>query len=155
MNNVPLNPKTYNALLKLAVEVLDPVIDYFGSIKLTYGFSSSSLAKNIDSDIAPKLDQHCGHECNRLGNPICERLGAAVDFYVEDENMFEVAQWIGANTNFDRIYFYGNERPLHVSVGPENSKQVTLMLRSKSSNQKIPRTMTVERFLTLQAEDFL
>ena len=155
VNNVPLNPKTYNALLKLAVEVLDPVIDYFGSIKLTYGFSSSSLAKNIDSNIAPKLDQHCGHECNRLGNPICERLGAAVDFHVEDENMFEVAQWIGANTNFDRIYFYGNERPLHVSVGPENSKQVTLMLRSKSSNQKIPRTMTVERFLTLQAEDFL
>jgi hypothetical protein len=69
--------------------------------------------------------------------------------------MLEVAQWIGANTNFDRIYFYGNECPLHVSVGPESSKQVTLMLQSKSSNQKIPRTMTVERFITLQAEDFL
>lgn len=149
VSNVPLNPKTYNALSKLALEVLDPVIDYFGSIQLTYGFSSSDLAKKIDSNIAPKLDQHSGHECNKLGNPICERLGVACDFIVEDESMLEVARWLATNTNFDRLYFYGDDRPIHVSAGPENSKQVTLMLQSKTSNRRIPRSMTVDQFLEL------
>jgi DNA phosphorothioation-associated putative methyltransferase len=155
VSNIPLNPKTYNALSRLALEVLDPVIDYFGSIVLTYGFSSSELAKKIDSNIAPKLDQHSGHECNRLGNPICDRLGIACDFIVEDESMFEVARWVGSHTNFDRLYFYGDDRPIHVSVGPENLKQVTLMLPSKTSNRRVPRSMTVDQFLALDLDHLM
>lgn len=154
ISNVPLNPKTYNALSELALEVLDPVIDYFGSIELTYGFSSSELAKKIDSNIAPKLDQHSGHECNKLGNPICERLGVACDFIVRDESMLEVARWVVTNTDFDRLYFYGEDRPIHVSAGPENSKQITLMLQSKTSNRRIPRSMTIEQFLGLDSDHF-
>jgi DNA phosphorothioation-associated putative methyltransferase len=155
VSNVPLNPKTYNSILKLALEVLDPVIDYFGSIVLTYGFSSSELSKKINSSIAPKIDQHSGHECNRLGNPICDRLGIASDFVVEDESMLEVARWVVSHTNFDRLYFYGDNRPIHVSAGPENSKQVTLMLPSKTSNRRIPRTMTVAQFLELDVDHLL
>ena len=155
VSNVPLNPKTYNSISKLALEVLDPVIDYFGSIVLTYGFSSSELSKKINSNIAPKIDQHSGHECNRLGNPICDRLGIASDFVVEDESMLEVARWVVSHTNFDRLYFYGDDRPLHVSAGPENSKQVTLMLPSKTSNQRIPRSMTVAQFLELGVDHLL
>jgi DNA phosphorothioation-associated putative methyltransferase len=154
ISNVPLNPKTYNALSKLALEVLDPVVDYFGSIKLTYGFSSSELAKKIDANIAPKLDQHSGHECNKLGHPICERLGVACDFIVEDESMLEVARWLASNTNFDRLYFYGDDRPIHVSAGPENSKQITLMLQSKASNRRIPRSMSIAQFLELDLGHF-
>ena len=153
VSNVPLNPKTYNSISKLALEVLDPVIDYFGSIVLTYGFSSSELSKKINSNIAPKIDQHSGHECNRLGNPICDRLGIASDFIVEDESMLEVAQWVATNTNFDRLYFYGDDRPIHISSGPENSKKVTLMLPSKTSNRRIPRAMTVTQFLELNIDD--
>lgn len=155
LSNVPLNPKTYNALTKLALEVLDPVIDYFGSIVLTYGFSSSELAKTIVSNIAPKLDQHSGHECNKLGKPICERFGIASDFIVEDESMLEVARWLASNTNFDKLYFYGDDRPLHVSAGPENSKQVTLMVQSKTSNRRIPRSMSVEHFLELDLDHLM
>jgi DNA phosphorothioation-associated putative methyltransferase len=155
ISNVPLNPKTYNALSRLALEVLDPVIDYFGSIVLTYGFSSSELAKKIDSNITPKLDQHSGHECNRLGNPICDRLGIASDFIVEDESMLEVARWVVSNTNFDRLYFYGDDRPIHVSAGPENSKQVTLMLPSNTSNRRVPRSMTVDQFLALNLDHLM
>ena len=155
VTNVPLNPRTYNALSHLALEVLDPVIDYFGSIELTYGFSSSELAKKIASKIAPKLDQHSGHECNKLGNPICERLGVACDFIVEDESMLEVARWLASNTNFDRLYFYGDDRPIHVSAGPENLKQVTLMLKSKASNRLIPRSMTIVQFLELDLDHFM
>jgi DNA phosphorothioation-associated putative methyltransferase len=155
VSNVPLNPKTYNALSRLALEVLDPVIDYFGSIVLTYGFSSSELAKKIDSNIAPKLDQHSGHECNRLGNPICDRLGIACDFIVEDESMLEVARWVASHTNFDRLYFYGDDRPIHVSAGPENLKQVTLMLPSKTSNRRVPRSMTVDQFLAVDLDHLM
>ncbi len=155
LSNVPLNPRTYNALSHLALEVLDPVIDYFGSIKLTYGFSSSELVKKIASKIAPKLDQHSGHECNKLGNLICERLGVACDFIVEDESMLEVARWLASNTNFDRLYFYGDDRPIHVSAGPENLKQVTLMLKSKAPNRLIPRSMTIEQFLELDLDHLI
>lgn len=155
LGNVPLNPKTYNSISNLALEILDPVIEYFGSIVLTYGFCSSVLAKKIDSNIAPKLDQHSGHECNKSGKPICNRLGFACDFIVEDESMLDVARWVASNTNFDRLYFYGCDRPIHVSIGPDKSEQVTLMLISKTSERRIPRTMTVDQFLKIDLGEFV
>lgn len=117
--NLPQQPDSYTALYELATQILDPVIDYFGMIRLTYGFCSHELGKHIKHRVAPKLDQHAAHERNGKGNLICPRLGAAVDFIVEDENMREVADWIAANTPFDRLYFYGENRPVHVSFGPE------------------------------------
>lgn len=47
----------------------------------------------------PKRDQHAAHELNRLGHPVCERLGATVDFLIDDENMLDVAQWIVVHTS--------------------------------------------------------
>src|SRR5262249_52732039 len=38
--NLPKLPESYTALHDLATAILDPVIEYFGSIKLTYGFCS-------------------------------------------------------------------------------------------------------------------
>lgn len=84
-------------------------------VKLSYGFSSPELARRIPSRIAPKLDQHAACELNRHGQPVCPRLGAAVDFLVEDEDMEDVARWIIANLPFDRLYYYGKDRPVHVS----------------------------------------
>ena len=152
LRNIPLNPLTYNAIHRLATCVLNPVIDYFGAIRLTYGFCSNDLAKYIDKGIAPKLDQHAGHECNRLGKPICDRLGSAVDFVVEYENMLEVAQWIVQNCPFDRIYFYGADRPLHVSLAETLNRQITLMHPARQGGQRIPKTLTAERFLLLKAD---
>lgn len=148
--NLPLNPATYNALFDLCTNILDPVIDYFGSIKLTYGFSSHALSSKIDGRIAPKLDQHAAHECNRLGNPICDRLGSAVDFIVEDENMLEVAQWIVENTSFDRLYFYGADRPIHLSFSEEPTSQVTLMLQSRNGRQ-IPKSISLDQFKSMKS----
>jgi len=82
-------------------------------------------------------------------------LGIACDFIVEDESMLEVTRWVGSHTNFDRLYFYGDDRPIHVSVGPENSKQVTLMLPSKTSNRRVPRSMTVDQFLALDLDHLM
>ena len=149
LSNIPLNPDTYNALFDLCSLVLDPVIDYFGGINLTYGFSSPALSAKIDGRIAPKLDQHAGHECNRLGKPVCDRLGAAVDFSVDDENMLEVAQWIVSNTPFDRLYFYGADRPLHVSYSVSPAAQVTVMRRMAQGNL-VPKTLDAVQFLNLK-----
>jgi hypothetical protein len=84
------------------------------------------------------LDQHASHECNKQGKPICERLGSAVDFIVEDEDMADVAQWIIENLTFDRIYLYGRTKPMHISFSETPSAQITLMLPSKSG-KLIPR----------------
>ncbi len=146
--NLPKQPESYNALYDLAVGVLDPVIDYFGMIRPTYGFCSPELAKEIPGRIDPKRDQHAAHELNRRGNAVCPRLGAAVDFVVEDESMLEVAQWIVTNTPFDRLYFYGDDKPIHVSFGPDDSRQVVRMVAGKSS-KLVPRVTSREMFLAL------
>ena len=110
--NCPQQPDSYTALYELATHILDPVIDYFGMIKLTYGFCSHELGKHINKRVAPKLDQHAAHELNSKKKLICPRLGAAIDFIVDDENMREVADWVAENIPFDRLYFYGEDRPL-------------------------------------------
>lgn len=139
--NLPLNPETYNALFELATQVLDPVIEYFGAIRLTYCFSSPGLASKISSRIAPKLDQHASHECDKHGNPVCSRLGAAVDFLVEDEDMVEVAQWIAKNLQFDRLYLYGRHKPLHISYSSTPSGLVTFMCPG-AAGRLMPRNCT-------------
>jgi len=146
LQNLPKRPESWNALHDLAVQVLDPVIDYFGMIRLDFGFCSPELAREIPGRIDPKRDQHAACEHNRRGQPVCERLGAAVDFIVDDESMLEVAQWIVANTPFDRLYFYGDDLPLHVSYGPERSRQVVRMVAGKSG-RLIPRVTSVEEFV--------
>jgi hypothetical protein len=50
--NIPQQVETYNTLTRLATQILDPVIDYFGEIVLTYGFCSRDLAKHIPGRIA-------------------------------------------------------------------------------------------------------
>ncbi|KAA6182245.1 DNA phosphorothioation-associated putative methyltransferase [Thiohalocapsa marina] len=146
LENLPKAPESWNALLELAEQVLDPVIDWFGMIRLTYGFCSPALARRIPGRIDPKRDQHAAHERNRLGNPVCERLGAAVDFVIDDEDMLEVARWIVEHTPFDRLYFYGPNLPIHVSYGPQHSRQVVLM-RPGKSGRLVPKVVSVEQFL--------
>ena len=54
--NVPWQAASFNALQDLAVHVLDPLIDYFGMIRLTFGFCSPALASAIPGRIDPKRD---------------------------------------------------------------------------------------------------
>jgi DNA phosphorothioation-associated putative methyltransferase len=136
--NLPRQVDTYTALYELAANVLDPVIDYFGMIELSYGFCSAELSRAIQGRIAPPLDQHAAHELNRRGKAICERLGAACDFVVTDEDMEEVALWVAANTPFDRLYFYGKDRPIHVSYSSKPARQFIRMTLS-ASGTRVPR----------------
>jgi len=138
--NLPKEPDSYTALLELARNVLDPVIEYFGAIKLTYGFCSPELAKQIPGRISPPLDQHAAHEKKRNGKFICERLGAACDFLIEDENMEEVVAWIADNLDFDRIYFIDANRPIHVSASPKPISQIVKLYRGPSG-RLIPKVV--------------
>ena len=135
--NVPASPDTFNAIGDLARLVLDPVVEYFGKIEITYGFCSATLARQIKRGIDPKLDQHASYELNTRGKRICDRGGAAVDFIVQDENMLEVAQWIATNTPFDRLYYYGPSRPLHVSFGPDARRE--LIEIEEINGRRMPR----------------
>lgn len=144
VSNLPAEAESYNALHALATALLAPLIDYFGMIRLTYGFAGSGLTRHIASRIAPALDQHAAHELNRLGRPICPRLGAAVDFIVDDEDMIEVAKWIVDELPFDRMYVYGPYRPLHLSYGPDHSRQVTVMMQGTKG--PYPKTLSLEKF---------
>lgn len=139
LSNLPSSPDTYNALFQLATQILDPVIDYFGGINLTYGFCSGELGKHIKERVEPSLDQHASHEKKKNGKFICERLGAACDFIVEDEDMREVADWIIENLPFDRLYFYGSTRPLHVSFGPSNQR-AAFEIQKLEGNKIIPKS---------------
>jgi hypothetical protein len=58
------------------------------------------------------------------------------------------AQWIVVNTPFDRLYFYGDNKPIHVSFGPEHSRQVVRMMAGKSG-RLVPHVTSREDFLAL------
>jgi hypothetical protein len=65
----------------------------------------------------------------------------AVDFLVEDEDMLEVARWIAANCDFDLIYYYGKDRPLHVTWGPDNSCEAYEL--TIKSGRRVPRPLAL------------
>ena len=144
ITNLPIQDESWEALEQLAVQLLDPIVDHFGPITLTYGFCSSELAraikKNTNPHIAPSLDQHACHELNSKGKLTCPRLGAAVDFYVNamPERMDEVVVWIAENLTFDRIYYYGKSRPLHISYGPEMNQFIQLMNTNEVTRRRTP-----------------
>lgn len=150
--NLPKQAETFEALGLLARLVIDPVCDYFGRVTLTYGFCSRELAKMIPGRIEPRLDQHSSCEKNTRGNLICKRKGAAVDFIIDNESMVEVAKWIAINTPFDRLYLYGDDLPLHVSYGPENSGQIIIMSKLPGQKQLMPKVVKLSDFLD---QDFI
>ena len=143
ISNTPSN-ESLAAIQLLCEKVLLPVQIKFGQVDVTYGFTSTYLLnlikKKNSKGIAPKLDQHASCEVNSKNNLHCDRFGAACDFIVakHENDMHIVADWINENLSFDRVYFYGTNRPIHVSVGPSNSQFIQIMGTSKSG-KRIPK----------------
>lgn len=50
------------------------------------------------------------------------------------------------STAFDRLYFHGSDRPLHVSVGPDATRQIVRMERGPSG-RRVPRVVRAALFL--------
>lgn len=140
LDNSPKQMESFNALFDLIEHILNPVAKYLGDIQLTYGFCSLELSKQINSRISPKLDQHSACELNTKGALICDRKGASCDFYIKGMSSLELAKWVSNNTKFDRLYFYGDKLPIHVSYGPEHSRQIVTMSMGKSG-KLIPKVV--------------
>jgi hypothetical protein len=68
---------------------------------------------------------------------LTQRIVAAVD-----PRRFR-SEGSGLGQHFDRLYFYGEDRPLHVSVGPDESRAITAMLPS-ASGRRVPRQIKVD-----------
>lgn len=131
LHQEPLQQDSILSLRLLVSEILAPVHKQFGQLVLTYGFCGNqlrlALQKNKLNHISPKHDQHASHELNQSGQRVCERDGAACDFLVPTLESSNVAQWLISNLPFDRLYYYGKSKPIHVSYGPEHSRQVIFM----------------------------
>lgn len=92
---------------------------------------------HVPGRIAPSLDQHAAWERTRTGRLVCPRRGAAVDLRVPGVDAGTVARVI-TTLPFDRLYFYGDELPLHVSAGPEACR-ACFELRGVASGRRVPR----------------
>lgn len=148
--NAPCLPATYKFIRQLANDILEPCLLEFGNLKLTYGFCGKYLSRAIkkaNGGIHPPLDQHAGMELNALGNLICARGGMAADFHCFPVSSLQVAKFVVETLPFDRLYFYGDDRPIHVSVNAPPSTQIVIM--KKINTRVVPRRMTVEAFLSL------
>ncbi|MDX2270997.1 MAG: hypothetical protein NW237_03480 [Cyanobacteriota bacterium] len=145
----PQNSESIKALTALAENILDPLIDHYGRdhFQLTYGFCSTDLKRFLalrdpvtgrkSGIVSPHLDQHMAHEINRNGKPYCERLGAAADFRILGFPSDQVVDWIlAAKLPFDSLYFYGVERPIHISYGSQHKRDIWTFLQTGQPTRK-------------------
>jgi hypothetical protein len=143
--NLPVELETFTALQSLATHILDPVISKFGPIELTYGFGSTELVKRMlpPKRVAPALDQHAAYERNAAGQFICDRLGAACDFLVKGSKYARCCPMgVQQCTPVDRLYFYGNDKPIHVSFSPTGKHQFVELI-ARDNGRRIPRVVRI------------
>ena len=57
-----------------------------------------------------------------------------------------VAKYIVKKLDFDRLYFYGDDRPLHVSATRETPKKAVVIF-NKTDKKRTPKTLTADKFL--------
>lgn len=146
----PKNPdETIPAIENLCQHIIDPVINQFGREKfqLTYGFCSTDLKRWLakkdpetglkNGKVSPNLDQHMAHELNRNGKYFCDRTGAACDFKICDLPSDQLVDWIIAQQlPFDSLYYYGAERPIHISYGPQHKWDVWTFTEQGTPSKK-------------------
>ena len=151
ISNVPRQTKTYFFMRKFANEILEPCLQRFGNVNITYGFCDHSLAKEIKKrtgSIYPPLDQHAGMELNKNQQLICSRGDLLLIFHCLPTSSKTLADYIVSELNFDRLYFYGNDRPVHVSVNEKPVRKIVLMKARKL--RVVPQRITEEKFLDIK-----
>ncbi|WP_265277675.1 hypothetical protein [Nostoc sp. KVJ3] len=160
INPFPTNSDSIDALQNLCNHIIDPIINHFGreQFQLTYGFCSKDLKRFLEQKdpvtglkngrVAPNLDQHMAYEVNRNGKYYCDRLGAACDFRIANVSSNKVVDWIlDARLPFDRLYYYGIERPIHISYSDSHSRSICTFTISGT-----PTTKGIEAWIDLAKE---
>lgn len=154
-DNYAIQNKTKQILIDLENKILIPINKEFGKVIITYGFTSFELLKYIKKyspgDMAPELDQHASFEVNSKGNRICKRDGAACDIFVEgfDNQMHIIAEFIINELPFDRLYFYGSNRPIHVSFGPDHKRYLHVKHRDEQGKRNVGKGSSGIKALSL------
>lgn len=149
INPYPASEASILALQELNYWIIDPIIDFFGreKFKLTYGFCSHDLRIFLEKKdpitgikngrVAPTLDQHIAHEVKKNGDYYCQRLGASCDFLIVDLSSNQLVNWIlEQRLPFDSLYFYGQDRPIHISYGPQHKHAIWTFNASGKPTQK-------------------
>ena len=149
IDNTPKNIESISALKDLNQIIVDPIIDRFGKdrFKLTYGFCSPDLKRYLEKKdpvtgikngrIDPSRDQHMAHEVKSKGKYYCERLGAACDFLILDLGSDCLVDWIiSQKLPFDSLYFYGNDRPIHISYGSQHKRDIWTFTVTRQPTKK-------------------
>lgn len=112
VENIP-NEAQKEALLHLCVNVLQPIRDEFGAVRITSGYRCEKLNMLVGGS---KTSQHV--------------KGEAADF--KCENMAEVFEWIKENLEFDQLINEYNFSWIHVSYSnTRNRKQVLKAVKTK------------------------
>jgi hypothetical protein len=57
---------------------------------------------------------------------------------LQDEDMREVVNWISANVPFDRLYFYGSNRPIHISFSAALKRKIIELIQT-TNGKNTPR----------------
>ena len=160
IDNSPKEVESIKSIFMLVETVLIPVSKKFGEIKITYGFVSPELnryiQRNSSSGTYPSTDQHAASELNQANNQICNRQGLACDFIVNgyEKQVGQIMLFIVNNLDFDKIYYYGNDKPLHVSVGDKSEKHLQIMDVSKNG-RRIPGKKAYGNKAKLLAEELI
>ena len=111
INNNP-NSGQIEKLKALCENILQPVRDHFGRVKVTSGFRSEQLCIKIGSSVN---SQHARAE--------------AADFEVMGTDNAELADWINKNLDYDQLIleFYDPSEPnsgwIHCSYVPEGGRK--------------------------------
>ena len=123
IDNTPTDQILFN-LQTLIHEVITPIVNHFGDIKITSGYRSPELCLKIGSSIK---SQHC--------------LGMACDFEVLGVSNQEVSLWIVKNLEFDQciLEYWSPENPnsgwVHCSYNKENNRK--MYLRAFKGNGRV------------------
>ena len=123
INNIPNDQSLFN-LQTLIYEVIEPIINKFGDIKITSGYRSPELCKAIGSSIT---SQHC--------------LGMAVDCEVLGVANKELADWVVNNLEYDQVILEFWEKDkinsgwVHISYNKENNRK--MYLRAYKGNGRV------------------
>jgi len=125
--NFPVQTESLYALEDLIEWILLPLHREFGyeNIKLSYGFCGEELRSHLikrKALICPKVDQHSSHELNSKGRRVCKHDGAACDLQIAGIDSRKLVVYL-THLHFDSIYYYGEQRPVHVSYQPVHTRR--------------------------------
>jgi hypothetical protein len=85
------------------------------------------------------------HEKNRNGRYYCNRLGAACDFRIVELESDRLVEWIlEQRLPFDSLYYYGSDRPIHISYGLQHKRDIWTF-----TGKGVPTRKGIERWLEL------